>query len=121
MQNQLARLIKNQMFEGFLLVKNAEQRTSSNGSKFLDMTLSDVSGEFNGKMWDGNTPPPPVGKVIRLRGLMQEYNNRPQLRDSRGCLSSSCQVPPRLSSLFTMSEISLKTAFMFRQMSRPRQ
>ena len=80
MQNQLARLIKNQMFEGFLLVKNAEQRTSSNGSKFLDMTLSDVSGEFNGKMWDGNTPAPKAGTVIKVRAMMNEYNGRPQLR-----------------------------------------
>ncbi len=80
MQNQLARLIKNQMFEGFLLVKNAEQRTSSNGSKFLDMTLSDVSGEFNAKMWDGNTQPPKAGSVVKVRAMMNEYNGRPQLR-----------------------------------------
>ena len=80
MQNQLARLIKNQMFEGFLLVKNAEQRTSSNGSKFLDMTLSDVSGEFNAKMWDGATQPPKAGSVIKVRAMMNEYNGRPQLR-----------------------------------------
>ena len=37
MQNQLLQLIKNQMFEGFLLVKTSEQRTSANGSKFLDI------------------------------------------------------------------------------------
>ena len=80
MQNQLARLIKNQMFEGFLLVKNAEQRTSSNGSKFLDMTLSDVSGEFNAKMWDGTVQPPKAGAVIKVRAMMNEYNGRPQLR-----------------------------------------
>jgi len=80
MQNQLARLIKNQMFEGFLLVKNSEQRTSSNGSKFLDLTLADVSGEFNAKMWDGNTPAPKVGTVVKVRAMMNEYNGRPQLR-----------------------------------------
>ena len=80
MQIQLARLIKNQMFEGFLLVKNSEQRTSSNGSKFLDMTLADVSGEFNGKMWDGTVAPPKPGTVIKVRAMMNEYNGRPQLR-----------------------------------------
>ncbi len=80
MQNQLARLIKNQMFEGFLLVKNAEQRTSSNGSKFLDMTLADVSGEFNAKMWDGTVAPPKTGSVVKVRAMMNEYNGRPQLR-----------------------------------------
>ena len=80
MQIQLSRLIKNQMFEGFLLVKNSEQRTSSNGSKFLDMTLSDVSGEFNAKMWDGAVQPPKAGTVIKVRAMMNEYNGRPQLR-----------------------------------------
>lgn len=80
MQNQLARLIKNQMFEGFLLVKNSEQRTSSNGSKFLDMTLADVSGEFNAKMWDGATQPPKPGSVVKVRAMMNEYNGRPQMR-----------------------------------------
>jgi len=80
MQIQLARLIKNQMFEGFLLVKNSEQRTSSNGSKFLDMTLADVSGEFNAKMWDGATQPPKPGTVIKVRAMMNEYNGRPQMR-----------------------------------------
>lgn len=80
MQLQLSQVIKNQMFEGYVLVKASEQRTSSNGSKFLDMTLGDVSGEFNAKMWDGTVAPPAAGTVIKIRAMMQEYNNRPQLR-----------------------------------------
>lgn len=79
-QPSLGGMIKGQMFEGFLLVKAAEQRTSSNGSKYLDMTLGDVSGEVNAKMWDGTAAAPGVGKVIRLRGMMLEYNGKPQLR-----------------------------------------
>lgn len=79
-QPSLGGMIKGQMFEGFLLVKSAEQRTSSNGSKYLDMTLGDVSGEVNAKMWDGTAAAPGVGKVIRLRGMMLEYNGKPQLR-----------------------------------------
>ncbi len=83
MQNQLLQLIKNQMFEGFLLVKTSEQRTSTNGSKFLDMTLADVSGEVNAKMWDGNTPAPKTGSVVKVRAMMNEYNGRAQLRVDR--------------------------------------
>ena len=79
-QPQLASMIKGQVFDGFLLVRQATQRTSSNGGKYLDMTLCDISGEVNAKMWDGLTPPPPAGQVIRLRGMMLEYNGRPQLR-----------------------------------------
>ena len=79
-QPQLASMLKNQSFDGFLLVRAATQRTSSNGSKYLDMTLCDISGEVNAKMWDGTAAAPGVGKVIRLRGMMLEYNGKPQLR-----------------------------------------
>ncbi len=79
-QIQLARVMKNQFFEGFVLVRAAEQRTSSNGGKFLDMTLCDLSGEYNAKVWDGAAQPPKAGSVIKIRAMMQEYNNHPQLR-----------------------------------------
>ena len=79
-QPQLASMIKGQMFDGFLLTRAAAQKTSSNGSKYLDMTLCDISGEVNAKMWDGLTPAPAVAEVLRVRGMMLEYNGRPQLR-----------------------------------------
>ena len=79
-QPQLAAMLRGQMFEGFLLVKAAEQRTSSNGGKYLDMTLADRSGEVNAKMWDGSTAAPKALSVVKVRGMMLEYNNRAQLR-----------------------------------------
>lgn len=79
-QPQLQAMIKGQMLDGFLLVRSAVQRTSSNGGKYLDMTLCDLSGEVNAKMWDGLTAPPAPAQVIRVRGMMQEYNGRPQFR-----------------------------------------
>ncbi len=79
-QPLLMQTIKNQVFDGFLLVKAAEQRASQNGGKYLDMTLGDLSGEVNAKMWDGTVAAPKVGQVMRLRGMMLEYNGRPQLR-----------------------------------------
>lgn len=79
-QPQLAEMIKGQVFDGFLLTRTATQRTSSNGSKFLDMTLCDISSEVNAKMWDSYTPAPNVADVLRVRGAMTEYNGRPQLR-----------------------------------------
>lgn len=79
-QPQLAEMIKGQVFDGFLLTRTATQRTSSNGSKFLDMTLCDISGEVNAKMWDSYTPAPNIADVLRVRGAMTEYNGRPQLR-----------------------------------------
>ncbi len=81
---QIAQLKKDDRFEGFVLVRTAEQRTSNaNGSKYLDMTLTDASGEINAKMWDGNTLPPPSGSVIKVRSTIQEYNGRLQMRVER--------------------------------------
>ena len=37
-------------FEGFLIVRAAEQRASSNGKFYLDMTLADRTGSINAKM-----------------------------------------------------------------------
>ncbi|MCE5342871.1 MAG: HD domain-containing protein [Eubacteriales bacterium] len=73
-------LAKDEHFEGFVLVRSSDQRTGSNGGKYLDLTLADRSGEVNGKLWDGNVPPPPAGSVVKVRGTTQEYNGRLQLR-----------------------------------------
>ncbi len=79
-QPLLASMIKGQIIEGFLLVRASEQRTSSNGTKYLDLTLSDRQSEINAKMWDGQTAAPKPSTVVKIRGMMLEYNGRPQLR-----------------------------------------
>ena len=79
-QLTVASLGRDMKFEGFLLVRSAEQRTSSNGGKYLDMTLCDTTGDINCKMWDGTVQPPKQGSVIKVRGTVQEYNGRLQLR-----------------------------------------
>ena len=82
-QLSVSQLVRDVRFEGFLLVRSSDQRTGSNGSRYLDMNLTDRTGEINCKMWDGNVAPPPVGTVIKVRGLVQEYNGRLQLRVER--------------------------------------
>ena len=67
-------------YEGFLLVRSADQREGKTGGKYLDMNLTDKTGEVNCKLWDGNVPPPATGSVVKGRGLVQEYNGRKQLR-----------------------------------------
>ena len=63
-QLPIAELGKDQKFEGFLLVRSADQRTGGNGAKYLDRNLTDRTGEVNAKVWDGNTPCPAPGSVI---------------------------------------------------------
>ena len=79
----VSQFVKDSRFDGFLLVRAAEQRAASNGSKYLDMTLGDRTGEINAKMWDGLAEPPEVGSVLRLRGQIIEYNGRMQIRVER--------------------------------------
>ena len=82
-QMTVSQLVKDLRFEGFLLVRSSDQRTGSNGSRYLDMNLTDRTGEINCKMWDGTVAPPPAGTVVKVRGLVQEYNGRTQLRIER--------------------------------------
>lgn len=79
-QKSILTLTKDIRFEGYVLVRMSEQRTGSTGSKYLDLTLADCTGELNGKLWDGNVDPPPVGSVLKVRGVTQESNGRLQLR-----------------------------------------
>lgn len=82
-QPLIASLPKDSRFDGYLLVRQADQRVSSNGSKYLDMTLCDTSGDINSKMWNGTVPPPQQGSIVRVLGTIQEYNGRLQMRVDR--------------------------------------
>jgi len=63
------------------LVQSREVRQKRTGEPYLSMTLSDRSGDIDAKMWDN------VAEVmdtfdrddfVKVKGLMQLYNNRPQ-------------------------------------------
>ena len=82
-QPNICDLLKDQRFEGFLLVRSADQRTGGNGAKYLDMNLADRTGEVNAKVWDGNAQPPMPGTIVKVRGGTLEYNGRLQLRVER--------------------------------------
>lgn len=82
-QPNVCDILKDQRFEGFLLVRSAVQRVGGNGAKYLDMNLGDRTGEINAKVWDGNVVPPAAGTVVKVRGGTLEYNGRLQLRVER--------------------------------------
>ena len=65
----------------FSLVSTKEVRQKRTGEQYLSLVLSDRSGEIDSKMWDN------VGEIIetferddfvKVKGLMQLYNNWPQ-------------------------------------------
>ena len=46
----LSDIHRDDKFEGFLIVRAAEQRAAASGKNYLDMTLADRSGSINAKM-----------------------------------------------------------------------
>jgi len=71
---------------GFYLVRAAAVRASSNGkSTYGDFTLADETGEINAKMWDVTNPAacPQTGQVIKVQGVVNEWQGRLQLRIER--------------------------------------
>ena len=44
--------LTNGQSEGFAIVKQCDEKTTAKGSAYLDMKLSDKSGEINAKLWD---------------------------------------------------------------------
>lgn len=71
----------NEASTGVFLVHTKEVRQKRTGEPYLSLLLADRSGEIDAKMWDG------VAEVmdtfdrddfIKIKGLMQIYNNRAQ-------------------------------------------
>ena len=81
-QQKVCQLGRDDRFDGFLLVRGAEKKTDRNGRDYVDMNLGDRTGEINAKIWnwDGTQSLPEGGKVLQIRGLIQEYNGRLQMR-----------------------------------------
>ena len=96
----LADIKRDDRFEGYLIVRSAEQRASANGKNYLDMTLADKSGSNNAKMWDGTVQPPLAGSIVKVRATGNEFNGRMQLRvekirvaESRDAVDMSTLIP----------------------------
>lgn len=69
------------LYEGFALVKSCDKKKAKNGTSFLDMVLGDKEGEIIAKMWDYRediTPMPSVNSVVKVRGVLQQYNGNDQ-------------------------------------------
>ena len=79
-------LDNNGLVEGFCIIKSIDQKTSTRGDSYLDMTLSDKDGEINGKLW--RYLPAEHGEyksndIIKVRGTISQYNGSDQLRIER--------------------------------------
>ena len=74
------------LFEGFAMLKSVEQKTTTAGLAYLDITLCDVSGEMNAKLWDYNPAfhgEYDSGEIVKVRGSISPYKGVDQMRIER--------------------------------------
>lgn len=73
---------KDELFEGFYLIKRAELRKTRAGKDYLSFTFQDDSGEISGNLWDAqpyNVEEFVAGKVVFMKGRREVYNGMPQV------------------------------------------
>lgn len=73
---------KDELFEGFYLIKRAELRKTRAGKDYLSFTFQDDSGEISGNLWDAqpyNVKEFVAGKVVFMKGRREVYNGMPQV------------------------------------------
>ena len=79
---KISQMKKDELFEGFYLIKSAEVRQTRAGKNYLAFTFQDDSGEIEGKLWDAqahNIAAFTAGKVVHMQGRREVYNNSPQV------------------------------------------
>jgi 3'-5' exoribonuclease len=83
MKSPLVRELKpNEVATAIFLVHTKEIRQKRTGEPYLSMLLADRTGEIDAKMWDNVTEVMDTfdrDDFIKVKGLFQLYNNRPQL------------------------------------------
>lgn len=84
---EIRHLKKGQPFLGYLFIKSQITKTASNGNRYFNMTLTDTNfDEIDGKMWDvkpADEEEFTAGKLVKIKGVVQEYNGHLQLIANR--------------------------------------
>lgn len=79
-------LNQNGLFEGFALITRSEKKVTAKGKDYLDLVLSDASGEISAKYWDYNEATQgqfPAEMLVKVRGTISQYNGADQFRVER--------------------------------------
>ncbi len=80
---KLKQVKKGDDLTGYLFIKSQLVKTSANGSRYFNMTLSDSEfGGMNAKMWDVKDADEEefiTGKLVKIQGKVQEYNGNLQI------------------------------------------
>jgi 3'-5' exoribonuclease len=82
-QKELREFKVNDKIELFLLITNLSVKNTKTGKQYLDLELRDTSTNINAKMWDGFDnflTSAKVGSIIKVLGILDEFNNQPQIK-----------------------------------------
>ena len=82
MNTTITQLKPGDKFSGALMVRSVETRLDKKGNSYQDVYFGDQSGEINGKIWAAN-PKLNAGDIVRIEGLIEEFQGRHQLRIGR--------------------------------------
>ena len=69
--------------DSFLMVKTADRKVTAKGMPYLDLMLSDKTGELSSKLWDYHEEDQGVfapGTIVKVRGTISPYNGVNQLK-----------------------------------------
>jgi 3'-5' exoribonuclease len=85
-------------FAGVLLAQEAAFKTSAKGSEYLELKLSDASGDLKGFLWDlraveGPLEPIQADAFLWVKGAVSSYNGRLQLRLDKVRFVPDAEVP----------------------------
>ena len=72
--------------EGYCLIKTLEKKINVKGVPYLDMTLTDRTGEISAKLWDYREEIHAwiqPNMLVKVRGVISEYNGADQFRTER--------------------------------------
>src|SRR5699024_9388339 len=76
----------NGQVEGFAIITHSEKKVTAKGKDYLDLVLSDSSGEISAKFWDYNPQIHgdfPAETLVKVRGTISQYNGADQFRVER--------------------------------------
>lgn len=76
-------ILPNGMADGFVVLKKCEEKKAKNGSTYLDLVIGDCEGEMSAKMWDFRGGHFEQDMIVRVRGVIEQYNGKDQFRVSQ--------------------------------------
>ena len=82
----LAELNVNQDFTDFFMLRSLDIRLGGNKKEYLDITISDSSGEMSAKKWDITEEEAeqlkkiPIGEPVKIKGIVTEWNGIKQIK-----------------------------------------